>query len=201
MTKVIKRSAIAAEKNPNWKGGRTIDADGYVRVYAPNHPNCDYKGRVLEHRLVMEKKIGRLLEAAEVVHHKNEVKDDNHPDNLELLPNQSAHVKLHGPGEYPESRVLPMLEAAAEAKRGKPRPKHWASCNPSLAWPIEAMRRWYLEHLLSCPQIGQLLKRSSRAVHATLVEAKVPLRPRAGRRIPPPVPASVAREAARLDGR
>lgn len=39
---------------------------------------------VLEHRAVMEKKLGRPLVRGETVHHRNGVKNDNHPDNLEL---------------------------------------------------------------------------------------------------------------------
>jgi len=73
-------------KNPYWGGGRYKDhTSGYVWVYNPDHPSRTKKGYVLEHRLVVEKFVGRYLRANEIVHHKNKIKDDNKLKNLEVI--------------------------------------------------------------------------------------------------------------------
>lgn len=51
-----------------------------------------------EHRVVAEHKIGRALARGEIVHHRDENKRNNSPDNLEVLPSQSEHSRLHNAG-------------------------------------------------------------------------------------------------------
>lgn len=71
----------AGDKHPMWKGGRIINNGGYVKVYCPNHPEA-INNYVLEHRLVLEQKMGRPLKRNEVGHHLNGNKEDNRPENL-----------------------------------------------------------------------------------------------------------------------
>ena len=81
------------ENHPLWKGGRILEADGYVMLRALEHPNVNNKGYVFEHRLVMETHLGRLLDRKEVVHHKNGNRSDNQIENLELFANNALHKK------------------------------------------------------------------------------------------------------------
>ena len=65
-------------------GTKVTSRQGYVLVHLPEHPAARSNGKVAEHRLVMEAQIGRVLFPDEEVHHKNGVRDDNRPENLEL---------------------------------------------------------------------------------------------------------------------
>ena len=89
-------------RNSHWGGGRMVDKDGYVLLYMPSHPNCNRHGQVREHRIVMEKKIGRYLTAKEVVHHKDKNKQNNSPDNLELYDKNSNHLRDELTGHVPK---------------------------------------------------------------------------------------------------
>ena len=81
------------------KGGFKRARDGYRLVRCPQHPNAQATGYVAEHRLVMEQKLGRLLGRHEYVHHKNGIRDDNRPGNLELW--SRGHPSGRRDGEQP----------------------------------------------------------------------------------------------------
>lgn len=88
---------------PRTRPDRYTHNTGYVFVYAPGHPDayCKY---IREHRLVMERMLGRRLEPFENVHHINGVRSDNRPENLEIWvkvqPSGQRVVDLFGYAEW-----------------------------------------------------------------------------------------------------
>lgn len=83
---------LKGEKHPNWKGGSYVHR-GYVLIWSPTHPNKT-RNYIYEHRLVMEKHLGRYLTKDEIVHHKNGITSDNKIENL-VLTDRAGHRKLH----------------------------------------------------------------------------------------------------------
>ena len=91
----FKKGKFLAEKHPNWKGGKYKNNNKYVFIYSPNHPYKNKDGYILEHRLVMEKHLGRFLKSTEQCHHINNKPDDNRIQNLLLYKDNKTHLRLH----------------------------------------------------------------------------------------------------------
>jgi hypothetical protein len=103
------------EDSPNFSGGKYIDDKGYVRVLSPDHPR-NIRGYMYEHRMVMEKYLGRMLQPWETVHHINEIKVDNRLDNL-FLCSTKEHSAIHKEGNRPsESHKKKMREVVQKTK-------------------------------------------------------------------------------------
>lgn len=110
--------------NAAWKGGRTIDKDGYVLLWMPNHPEANRHGYVREHRIVMERILGRPMSRGEVVHHKNDDRSDNRPENLQLFASNAEHLSATLTGQFSrESRSLPPSTRKKSRKGDPPSPE------------------------------------------------------------------------------
>ena len=126
----IRREGIAYQadrsgrNNGAWNGGRR-HSENYIYVWYPEHPFATKAGTVLEHRLVMEAKLGRYLHPKEVVHHKKGYA--NNLGNLVLYHSNGAHLadtlKGQVPKWTPEGRRR-ILEAVSRPRgqRKKPTP-------------------------------------------------------------------------------
>lgn len=88
--------------NPSWRGGRMIDKDGYVLIHQPDHPYTNRHGYVREHRLAMERVLGRYLLPTEVVHHGKEGKQCNDPSNLSVYDSNGEHLAETLKGRTPQ---------------------------------------------------------------------------------------------------
>lgn len=69
------------------------DGEGYRWIYTMDR-RSKMNGWVSEHRVIGEMLKGSPLTEREVVHHRNFVKHDNRPENLEVMT-EEAHLRLH----------------------------------------------------------------------------------------------------------
>ena len=93
---------LFGQNNPAWNGGKKRFRKGYA--YVPNG-ELDARGRTLyvpEHRLLMERHLGRKLLKTEVVHHTNGDRTDNRIENLMIFPTNGEHLRHELKGRVPK---------------------------------------------------------------------------------------------------
>ncbi len=84
------------EKNPNWRGGRTITQHGYVLLrVGTGHHLADIRGYAYEHRVVAEQVLGRGLKPDEKAHHIDEDRQNNSPGNILVVNGNHGHYVHH----------------------------------------------------------------------------------------------------------
>lgn len=114
------------------------------------------KDYVFEHRLVMEKKIGRPLTSEECVDHIDRNPENNSPYNLRLFSTHGQHTKIAHPEIREEQKITfkgKRFSTKSEWKKGDPRligntwNKGRSSWNKGKEWSAEHKAKLRVSHI------------------------------------------------------
>lgn len=118
--KTQRSGSRSGELHKGWKGGRVL-SKGYWEIYCPGHPNArKWTHYIPEHRLVMEKVLGRYLLPSEVVHHRDGNRQNNDLENLVVFQTNAEHLKEDLKGRCPNwtpEGWKKLLESAAKKRK------------------------------------------------------------------------------------
>lgn len=109
------------------RGGGYLDGRGYRIVGRRKKA-----GPIFEHRVVMEAMLGRPLEPHETVHHKNGVRHDNRPENLELWLRQPPGQRIDDLIDFITTFYRAEVEARLGVQRRTSHKKRHATDQPHL---------------------------------------------------------------------
>ena len=91
----LKKNNVEIRKD-GWGRGHRFD-NGYKWIRDKNNPSANSTGYIAEHRLIMEKELGRPLKRYEYVHHRNGIRNDNRVENLAVLKAEKHHGEIECP--------------------------------------------------------------------------------------------------------
>jgi hypothetical protein len=100
---IQRRRNFSGANSPKWKKDAFYYLKGYKYIKAPiDHPHKIHRAGknrngwyIAEHRLVVEKQIGRYLLPEEIIHHINGIPGDNRYKNLLLCSSCKDHFSNH----------------------------------------------------------------------------------------------------------
>ena len=92
LTPEVRKAAHDKADNTRRGSGRS---GGYIK-----------RGGRHEHRVVAEEKLGRPLAPGEIAHHVDENKRNNDPSNVDVLPSQGDHARLHFTGSKRPPKLI-----------------------------------------------------------------------------------------------
>lgn len=122
----------------------TVKSDGYLMEWDAEQGKYLY-----QHRLVMERHLGRPLTSVEVVHHVNHQRDDNRLENLHLCANQGEHRRLHrgdkhkNPRPREEPVTAPCATCGAPFVPKKKQSGYTRTCSFSCGQRLRYADRWH----------------------------------------------------------
>ena len=102
-------SQLPPEFLRRYKGGHSYILNGYCFELSPRHPAANPMGFVPQHRLVMERVLGRFLTPKEDVHHKNQIRHDNRKCNLQVC-SRSEHLRIHRAMQRQQAGLPPLTK-------------------------------------------------------------------------------------------
>ena len=106
------------ENSHKWLGWR-MNNNGYMK--------CEMNGKIIsQHRVIMEKHIGRKLEQFEHIHHKNGIRHDNRVENLELWATRQPYGQ----------RVADLVKFCVNNYSQDIRSMLKCSCRPAIGSPL-----------------------------------------------------------------
>lgn len=107
------------EKCHRWNKGKIISSHGYTKVRVDkNDQLSDPNGYAYEHHIVWREAGNEHPKKGQVIHHKNDDKQDNHIENLKLITRRH-HALEHGQAIFTDAQIISIRERYSNGEQMK----------------------------------------------------------------------------------